>query len=108
MKTKHEPWTKFDPADLRVAPPYIKNPVPCPTCKGHVACIVTEDAYGVGQHFKYACSQCGGMSACGWVEAGSIDATCVHDFGNGVTVGNCLTTYTCSKCGTKQTIDSGG
>lgn len=106
-RLNHADWTKFDPRDLRPMPSYMKNPVPCPVCKCHTVCITTENAYGEGVHQKLSCGQCGSMSPLGWVEAGSKDATCAHDFTNGVKVGNCLYTYTCAKCGQTQTIDSG-
>lgn len=107
MKIDHAAWTKFDPSDLRSVPKWMKNPVPCPVCKGHTVCITTENAYGAGVHQKLSCGQCGSMCPRGWVEAGSVDATCVHTFGNGVKVGNCLYKYTCTKCGQTETIDSG-
>ena len=106
IRVKHPNWTKFDPADYRAAPSYLKNPVPCPQCKGHVCCITHENAYGVGVHQKHACMQCGGMGACGWVEADSRDATCIHDFSTSLNIGRCLHQYVCSKCGKKEIIDS--
>jgi hypothetical protein len=104
IQVVHEPWTKFDPATLRTPPTWMKNPVPCPQCQGHTVCIVRENAYGIGKHFRHACMNCGGMAPIGYVEA---DKACLHDFSIGRTVGNCLTSYTCSKCGEVQTIDSG-
>lgn len=106
MITQHTPWTKFDSADFKEKPSWMKNAVPCPMCKGHRCCIVAENAYGVGKHFKYACSQCGGMIALGWVDANSKDAQCVHNFIGGETVKS-ITLFTCSKCGAKQSLDSG-
>ena len=105
---KHIPWTKFDPADLQPCPTWMPNAVPCPVCKGHTSCIVDEDAYGEGKHFKYACSQCGGMCPIGWVQADSKNATCIHDFSSETKIGNCLYVRTCSKCGMAQEIDSSG
>lgn len=102
----HLPWTKFDPEDFRQKPSWMKNAIPCPKCQGHCSCIVTENAYGPGQHFKYACTQCGGMMPLGWVEANSKDSQCVHEF-IGKNLGRGLTIYTCVKCNTQQTIDSG-
>jgi hypothetical protein len=104
---KHIPWTKFDPTDYREAPNYIKNPIPCPLCKGHTACIVDEDAYGKGQHFKYACSQCGSMFPPGWVEKDSVNATCIHEYSE-MNIGNCLHRLTCVKCGITREVDSSG
>lgn len=103
MGIRHEPWTKFDPATLRTPPKWLKNPVPCPQCKGHTECIVDEDAYGPGKHFRYACSNCGGMCPQGWVEA---DKACLHEF-TSKGIGRCLTLYTCVKCGYSHEIDSG-
>ena len=108
MKQKHTIWTKFDPARLRPAPKWMKNPIPCPQCKGHTSCITHEDAYGVGNHQEHACSQCGGMCPMGWVEADSVDATCIHEFSQSIKLGNCYYQYKCSKCGKTQNIDSGG
>ncbi len=42
----------------------------------------------------------------GSVKAGSTDATCVHDWKNLGSVGKCLTSFQCIKCGTIHTIDS--
>jgi hypothetical protein len=104
---KHPLWTKFDIADFREAPRYMKDPIPCPTCKGHAVCISVEDAYGKGQHFKIACSQCGTMNATGWVERNSKDAICTHEYSQ-TTIGNCLHQWTCVKCGITREVDSGG
>ena len=64
--------------------------VVCPSCKG------------AAQEPKVWCFQCTGW---GLVRPGP-DATCVHTWDRGVTVGNCLTLYTCTACNTKQQIDS--
>lgn len=64
--------------------------VKCPACLGR------DDAF---------CWNCWGY---GEVVAGSDDATCVHDYQHHETVGRCLNTYRCSKCGKDRTVDSSG
>lgn len=102
-KIRHEPWTCFNGLEKRVPPSYMKDPVPCPNCQGYVFCIIGENAYGEGNHFQLHCSNCGGMSACGYMER---EEACVHDMVE-EKIGNCLYRRTCKKCGATQTIDSG-
>lgn len=101
---QHEPWTKFDSTDKKEKPDYLKDWVECPVCKAHGQCIVTENAYGPGRHFKQACSNCGGMVSIGFVPPGE---TCVHVWGNKKEIGRNYHEYTCVKCGAKRKIDSG-
>jgi len=103
-KVKHEPWTCFKDLEKRPVPTWMKDPVPCPQCQGYTLCIDTENAYGEGRHFQLACSNCGGMGACGYMER---EKACVHDMVE-TKVGNCLYKRVCSKCGATHTIDSSG
>lgn len=72
----------------------------CPKCKGHGGWILRKNAYGEGKHFMSSCSDCNGW---GYTAA---PVTCIHDWDSGKNVGRCLHTYTCVKCGVKQTVDS--
>ena len=72
----------------------------CPKCRGHGGWILRKDAYGKGRHFMACCDVCNGW---GYTHA---PETCIHEWDRGVNVGRCLNTYTCTKCGKKQTIDS--
>ena len=72
----------------------------CPCCKGYGGWILRKNAYGEGKHFKAHCSVCNG-----WGYTRTFE-TCVHEWDRGVNVGRCLNTYTCVKCGKKQTVDS--
>lgn len=64
--------------------------VTCPKCNG---AAVEPNVH---------CNHCTGW---GMVKPG-LDATCLHEWDRGVNVGRCLNTYTCVKCGKKQTVDS--
>lgn len=79
-----------------------KGSVTCPQCKGYGGSVLQVDAYGKGKHFRCHCMQCNGW---GWVEDGSKDATCVHEFTE-ENVGNCLHKWTCKKCGASMVVDS--
>lgn len=72
----------------------------CPKCKGHGGWILRKDAYGAGEHFMAGCADCGGF---GYTHD---PVTCVHDWSERETIGRCLHTWTCSKCGAQQTVDS--
>ena len=72
----------------------------CPKCHGHGGWILRKDAYGVGKHFMASCADCGGW---GYT---SEPATCVHDWSDIKSIGHCLHTWTCSKCGAQQIVDS--
>jgi hypothetical protein len=104
---EHPPWTKFDPSDLKPAPTWMKNPVPCPVCKGHTKCIIIEHYFGTGEHQKYECSQCGHMHPYGWVEADSKNASCVHTYVFQKKLGHNYIQKVCSKCNHTTQIDSG-
>lgn len=85
-----------------------KYPIPpgsvvCPKCSGWGGHNLRLNAYGPGRHFKASCDQC-----IGWGHVPEADALCAHDWQDRVSVGNCLSTYTCSKCGKKRTVDSSG
>ena len=105
--------TRESPEAFTDYPPLIENergaakhPIPvgsvqCPKCKGHGGWNLRLNAYGPGRHFRAACDQCNH-----WGHTTAKDAQCVHTFDNGRNVGRCLTLYTCTKCGTKRTVDS--
>lgn len=91
------------------------TPVLCPKCKGHGGWNLRINAYPLPKdkaniaanrhthvHFRASCAQCNGW---GYVEPG-LDATCIHEDGPAVNVGNCLNNYTCTKCGRTHTVDS--
>lgn len=87
--------------------------VQCPKCKGYGGWNLRLNAYPLrGQkdtpenrhrysHFQAGCNQCNG-----WGFVNKDDASCIHEWGNPINVGKCLNTYTCSKCGKKNTVDS--
>jgi len=86
----------------------------CPKCKGHGGWNLRMHAYplpaGVADtpqtrhsyaHFRQSCGHCNGW---GYV---SPDETCTgHEWENPVSMGRCLTRYTCSKCGQVREFDS--
>ena len=84
---------------------YLTNPVKCPECEGHGGWVLKRDAYGKGVHFKCHCMNCNGW---GWVEAGSPDATCCHEYDTSKNVGRCLHEWICIKCNHSITVDSSG
>jgi hypothetical protein len=85
----------------------------CPLCKGHGRWNLELNAYGKGVHFQQMCSQCRGF---GYVESGSLDATCIHEWKEighkeanelGVrTWGMCCHVYLCGKCKKTSVEDS--
>lgn len=87
--------------------------VVCPLCKGHGKWHLELNAYGPGKHFDHGCYQCNGW---GYVEKGSKDAECIHDFVEigysecqelGIRhFGACWHVWRCSKCGATQAHDS--
>jgi len=103
-----------DFTDLPVLPtPYERMPnsfkadtvwVKCPLCHGHGRWNLLLNEYGPGKHFQQAC-QCNGW---GWVEAGSPDATCIHDMKEIAPdqPWRCWHTYKCQKCGHTVSHDS--
>lgn len=87
--------------------------VHCPKCLGHGRWNLTLDAYGPKpgdssgqrQHFQASCGQCWGW---GWVEAGSLDATCLHQFSE-VTPDQpfrCSHTIRCAQCDQRRSYSS--
>lgn len=93
------------------------NYVECPRCFGHGGWNLRVNAYPLRDrpdtpearhrhcHFRMSCGNCNGY---GYVRVGSKDASCLHEWGNSYTVGNCLHEYTCIKCGSKRVVDSSG
>lgn len=84
------------------------NPIPdgsvqCPKCLGWGRHNLRLNAYGMGRHFRASCDQCNG-----WGHVPENDSHCIHEWGDRKNVGNCLSTYTCSKCGAKRDVDSSG
>lgn len=103
-------WTDFDPSDKQVLTDTMKvalrnDAVECPQCQGHGKCVLKRDAYGKGKDFKGHCMNCNGW---GWVKAGTLDATCKHEYEDKATVGNCLHEWECKKCGKVIEVDSSG
>ena len=79
----------------------------CPVCKGHGKHNLRLNAYLHFQppHFQQMCGQCWGW---GWVEKGSRDETCIHDFIE-QPLGMCRHKLTCVKgCGKSFEVDSSG
>jgi len=89
--------------------------VACPKCHGRGGWNLRVNAYPMPfsipdvpvnrhrfAHFRASCNQCAGW---GYVDPGP-DSQCVHVWDRGVTVGRCLTDYTCTKCGTVSRVDS--
>lgn len=87
--------------------------VECPACCGYGGHHLRLNAYGPGKHFDCGCYQCGGW---GWVEKGSKDAECVHEYveispeqaraeGAGH-FGHCWHVHKCTKCGALRSCDS--
>jgi hypothetical protein len=85
--------------------PLFRNPIECPKCKGYGGWHLEIDAYGSGRHFDAGCQNC---NSWGWVEQGSADALCVHDYNRADNLGNCVNRYRCSKCGHAIEVDSSG
>ena len=87
--------------------------VECPVCHGYGKWHLQLNAYGDGKHFDASCYQCSGW---GWVEKGSKDAICVHDYqeisqeecrDRGVShYGACWHVDACVKCGEIRGRDS--
>ena len=75
---------------MSAAEPVVSEKVTCPACMG------LDDAF---------CWNCWGW---GTVAAGSADAACVHKYQHHATVGRCLNSYRCTKCGHETTVDSSG
>jgi hypothetical protein len=91
--------------DLRFASLAGREWVTCPKCAGHGKWNLTRDAYGAGRHFQAHCGQCNGY---GWVEAGTVDATCLHDW-HPTTPSQpfrCWHTDLCSRCGATHSYSS--
>lgn len=94
------------------------RPVPegnktCPACEGRGGYNVRLNAYPLHRyentrenrhlhaHFRHGCVNCNGW---GYVPE---DQECVHQWGERRTVGTCQHSYSCVKCGSKWTVDSG-
>jgi hypothetical protein len=98
MSVKEDPCVTY--------PGYFANgSVKCPVCSGYGGSVLQVDAYGKGKHFKCFCSQCNGW---GWVEKGSQDASCAHEWDTSKGIGNCLHLWVCTKCGQSREVDSSG
>lgn len=85
----------------------------CPKCHGHGGYNLALNAYHMPQgkddtsenrhryvHFCASCTQCTGW---GYTDE---PTTCIHTWTKPKPIGNCLTCYTCSKCGITTTVDS--
>ena len=91
----------------------VTDPVECPKCHGHGKWNLKLDAYGTGKHFQASCGQCNGW---GYVQRGSKDETCIHEFRElsqdearkaGVAhYGMCWHVYECNHCGKHVAQDS--
>ena len=98
--------TATDFTDIRVLPQGRPNQVLCPLCKGHGMWNLKVDAYGKGRHFQRGCRQC---NSWGWVDAGSLDATCIHEVEEVSRPANHrsgIHVEVCKKCGRKSSYDT--
>lgn len=83
-------------------PPVESVPVvECGQCRGYGGWNLALDAYGPGRHFRSSCNNC-----TGWGFVPESQGSHVHDWDRGVTVGRCLTRYTCRTCGKASNVDS--
>lgn len=77
--------------------------VECPKCRGYGGWHLHLNAYGEGKHFDASCSQCNGW---GYVEKGSKDESCVHDWKELPGEAMCQHLYECTQCGQQMRTDS--
>lgn len=82
--------------------PRLTDPVLCPKCQGYGGWHLKLDRFGPGAHFNAACNQCNGY---GWVQRGSLDESCIHDFKE-IPVKMHIYMNVCQKCGHTNVIDS--
>lgn len=88
----------------------------CPMCKGHGGWNLKLRSYPLHDkedtpenrhkysHFRASCSQCWGW---GFVEPGSADETCIHDYDQKwEAMHDCR--WTCKKCGKTFMVDTSG
>lgn len=75
----------------------------CPRCAGHGRWNLLLDAYGEKQHFQSICGQCDGY---GYVNPGTVDATCLHEFEEQPSKEMFLHIHRCRKCGRTKCYDS--
>lgn len=87
---------------VKSKPDRMDSPVLCPKCKGHGGWHLKLDDFGQGKHFNAACNQCNGW---GWVQGGTVNESCVHEFGE-VRVSMHIYKNVCQKCGHTNVIDS--
>lgn len=77
----------------------------CPRCHGHGLHNLRLNVYRHPHpHFQQMCGQCWGW---GWVQQGSPDETCLHEYAE-QTIATCEHRLTCQKCGQTFTVDSSG
>lgn len=81
-KVDRLPWMRLD---------YVE----CPKCYGH-------GAWNHSSHLRVSCDFCYGY---GWIPPQRLDA-CDHLLLFDAKIGNCLTRYTCTKCGSHVNVDS--
>jgi hypothetical protein len=80
-----------------------KDWVICPSCDGHGLWNLLLNEYGPGRRFQASCNNCNGW---GWVEAGSPDAKCVHQYKEVANPRMCEHIYECEKCKHRISVDS--
>jgi hypothetical protein len=106
----------FDDYPLAPVPPpeYGFSDTPCPTCKGHGGWNLkvnssplhnypdTPENRHLYSHFRASCGSCWGW---GYLAKGQ---TCAHEWTRSRSIGNCLSVWTCGKCGAEREVDSSG